>query len=111
MATPTTSPAKCPRSLAGPRVPSSSSPPPTPRRSRDARGRPHAEPRPSGRERHHHHPAKGALMTIPTQDTSRTARLLALMKKGDDAINTRDWTGADQVYHPDMELGRGPCRE
>ena len=41
-------------------------------------------------------------MTIPTQDTSRTARLLALMKKGDDAFNARDFAAMDAVHHPDM---------
>src|SRR3984885_6160223 len=45
---------------------------------------------------------KGVLMTIPTQDTSRTARLLALMKKGDDAFNARDFAAVDEVHHPDM---------
>jgi hypothetical protein len=41
-------------------------------------------------------------MTIPTQDTSRTARLLALMKKGDDAFNAREFAAVDEVHHPDM---------
>jgi hypothetical protein len=41
-------------------------------------------------------------MTIPTQDTDRTARLLALMKKGDDAFNDRDWATVDTVHHPAM---------
>ena len=41
-------------------------------------------------------------MTIPTQDTSRTARLLALMKKGDDAFNARDFAAVDEVHHPGM---------
>ena len=41
-------------------------------------------------------------MTIPTQDTSRTAGLLALMKKGDDAFNARDFATVDTVHHPDM---------
>ena len=41
-------------------------------------------------------------MTIPTQDTSRTAHLLALMKKGDDAFNDRDFAAIDEVHHPDM---------
>src|SRR6202050_2058729 len=39
---------------------------------------------------------------MPTTDTSRTARLLALMKKGDDAFNTRDFATVDAVHHPDM---------
>src|SRR4029077_10214865 len=38
----------------------------------------------------------------PTTDTSRTARLLALMKKGDDAFNARDFAAVDEVHHPDM---------
>jgi SnoaL-like polyketide cyclase len=37
-----------------------------------------------------------------TTDTSRTARLLALMKKGDDAFNARDFAAVDEVHHPDM---------
>jgi hypothetical protein len=41
-------------------------------------------------------------MTIPTQDTSRTAHLLALMKKGDDAFNARDFATVDTVHHPKM---------
>jgi ketosteroid isomerase-like protein len=41
-------------------------------------------------------------MTVPTQDTSRTPRLLALMKKGDDAFNARDFAAVDEVHHPDM---------
>jgi hypothetical protein len=35
-------------------------------------------------------------------DTSRTARLLALMKKGDDAFNARDFETVAEVHHPDM---------
>lgn len=41
-------------------------------------------------------------MTITTQDTGRTARLLALMKKGDDAFNDRDFEAMAAVHHPDM---------
>jgi hypothetical protein len=37
-----------------------------------------------------------------TTDTGRTARLLALMKKGDDAFNARDFATAGTVHHPDM---------
>src|SRR5690348_7436059 len=37
-----------------------------------------------------------------TTDTSRTAHLLALMKKGDDAFNARDFAAVDQVHHPAM---------
>jgi len=40
-------------------------------------------------------------MTAAT-DLSRTARLLALMKKGDDAFNDRDFATVDTVHHPDM---------
>ena len=41
-------------------------------------------------------------MPTTTTDTSRTARLLALMKKGDDAFNARDFATVDTVHHPDM---------
>jgi hypothetical protein len=41
-------------------------------------------------------------MTTTTRDTSRTAHLLALMKRGDDAFNARDFAAADQVHHPGM---------
>jgi hypothetical protein len=37
-----------------------------------------------------------------TTDTGRTAHLLALMKKGDDAFNARDFAVVDEVHHPDM---------
>ena len=37
-----------------------------------------------------------------TTDISRTAHLLALMKKGDDAFNARDFAAVDEVHHPDM---------
>ena len=37
-----------------------------------------------------------------TTATSRTAHLLALMKKGDDAFNARDFAAVDAVHHPDM---------
>src|ERR1700756_2775610 len=43
----------------------------------------------------------GAMMPTTT-DTSRTAHLLALMKRGDDAFNARDFAAVDQVHHPDM---------
>ena len=36
---------------------------------------------------------------MPT-DPSRTAHLLALMKKGDDAFNVRDFAAVDEVHHP-----------
>jgi ketosteroid isomerase-like protein len=41
-------------------------------------------------------------MTTTTHGASRTARLLALMKKGDDAFNARDFATVDTVHHPDM---------
>ncbi len=41
-------------------------------------------------------------MPDTTQDNSRTAHLLVLMNKGDDAFNTRDFTAVDEVHHPDM---------
>ena len=41
-------------------------------------------------------------MATTTDTNSRTARLLALMKKGDDAFNARDWATVDAVHHPDM---------
>jgi hypothetical protein len=41
-------------------------------------------------------------MTTDTQGTGRTARLLALMKKGDDAFNARDFATVDTVHHSDM---------
>ena len=39
-------------------------------------------------------------MTINTETRNRTERLLALMKKGDDAFNSRDFAGMDAVHHP-----------
>ena len=41
-------------------------------------------------------------MTTTTHSTSRTAHLLALMKKGDDAFNARDFAAVDEVHHPEM---------
>jgi hypothetical protein len=41
-------------------------------------------------------------MDTTTQNFSRTAHLLALMKKGDDAFNSRDFAAVDAVHHPDM---------
>jgi hypothetical protein len=41
-------------------------------------------------------------MTTATDSTSRTAHLLGLMKKGDDAFNSRDFATVDTVHHPDM---------
>src|SRR6266403_4755081 len=37
-----------------------------------------------------------------TDNATRTAHLLALMKKGDDAFNARDFAAVDTVHHPDM---------
>jgi SnoaL-like polyketide cyclase len=34
--------------------------------------------------------------------TSRTEHLLALMTRGDDLFNARDWQALDQVHHADM---------
>src|SRR5487761_1347747 len=44
------------------------------------------------------------MVTMPTttDSPSRTARLLALMKKGDDAFNARDFAAVDEVHHRDM---------
>ena len=36
------------------------------------------------------------------QHTNRSAHLLALMKKGDDAFNARDFAAVDAIHHPDM---------
>jgi len=47
------------------------------------------------------HPRQST-MTTTTEDTSRTARLLALMKKGDDAFNARDFAAIQAAHHPDM---------
>ena len=41
-------------------------------------------------------------MATTTQDTSRTTHLLELMKKGDDAFNSRDFAAMDAVHHPDL---------
>jgi ketosteroid isomerase-like protein len=41
-------------------------------------------------------------MTTTTEGTSRTAHLLALMKKGEDALNARDFAAVDEIHHPDM---------
>ena len=41
-------------------------------------------------------------MSTTTDGASRTAHLLALMKKGDDAFNARDFAAVDEVHHPDM---------
>ena len=41
-------------------------------------------------------------MAATTDGTSRTTHLLALMKQGDDAFNSRDVPGMNAVHHPDM---------
>jgi ketosteroid isomerase-like protein len=41
-------------------------------------------------------------MSDTTHNSSRTAHLLELMAKGDDAFNARDWDAVDSVHHPDM---------
>jgi ketosteroid isomerase-like protein len=41
-------------------------------------------------------------MATMTDTATRTAHLLALMKKGDDAFNARDFAAVDAVHHPDM---------
>ena len=41
-------------------------------------------------------------MATTPKTTSRTAHLLELMTKGDDAFNARDWEAVDTVHHPDM---------
>ena len=41
-------------------------------------------------------------MNTVTDNISRSAHLLALMKKGDDAFNSRDFAAMKAVYHPDM---------
>jgi hypothetical protein len=41
-------------------------------------------------------------MAVTTDKTTRTADLLTLMKKGDDAFNARDFAAVDAVHHPDM---------
>jgi hypothetical protein len=41
-------------------------------------------------------------MAATTDDASRTAHLLALMKRGDDAFNSGDFAAMDAVHHPGM---------
>ena len=41
-------------------------------------------------------------MAPTTDDNSRTAHLLELMTKGDNAFNARDFETVDTVHHPDM---------
>lgn len=42
------------------------------------------------------------MQTTSDATTNRTAHLLALMQKGDDAFNARDFTTVDTVHHPNM---------
>ena len=41
-------------------------------------------------------------MATTTHNDSRTAHLLELMRKGDEAFNARDFETVDTVHHPDM---------
>ena len=41
-------------------------------------------------------------MATSTTTPTRTAHLLELMTKGDDAFNARDFEAVDAVHHPDM---------
>jgi hypothetical protein len=41
-------------------------------------------------------------MATTTHNTTRTAHLLALMKKGDDAFNSRDVAAMNATHHPAM---------
>jgi hypothetical protein len=41
-------------------------------------------------------------MTIHTETSHRTEHLLALMTRGDDLFNARNWQPLDDVHHPDM---------
>lgn len=41
-------------------------------------------------------------MPATTDNTSRTAYLLELMKKGDDAFNSHDFAAMDKFHHPEM---------
>jgi hypothetical protein len=41
-------------------------------------------------------------MDTITRNISRSAHLLTLMKKGDDAFNSRDFTAMKAVHHPDI---------
>jgi hypothetical protein len=42
------------------------------------------------------------MMESRTKNTGRTEHLLALMKRGDDLFNARDWQALEDVHHPDM---------
>src|SRR3984893_13154767 len=41
-------------------------------------------------------------MVTTTHTTSRTAHLLELMTKGDEAFNARDFEAVDPAHHPDI---------
>ena len=41
-------------------------------------------------------------MAAMTDTAARTAHLLALMRKGDEAFNARDFAAVDTVHHPQM---------
>jgi ketosteroid isomerase-like protein len=41
-------------------------------------------------------------MSTMTINASRTAHLLELMKKGDDAFNSRDFAAMNAAHHPDI---------
>jgi hypothetical protein len=41
-------------------------------------------------------------MATTTDNPRRTSHLLALMKKGDEAFNARDFEAVDAVHHPNM---------
>jgi SnoaL-like polyketide cyclase len=41
-------------------------------------------------------------MSTTTNTAGRTERLLALMTKGDDLFNAREWEALEAVHHPDM---------
>ena len=43
-----------------------------------------------------------SISTTTNDSTNRTAHLLALMRKGDDAFNFRDVAAMEAVHHPDM---------
>src|SRR3989442_5472311 len=49
------------------------------------------------------HPSRtGAIVVTRSEEAGRTGRLLALMTKGDDMFNARDFAALDAVHHPDM---------
>src|SRR5262249_59012437 len=48
------------------------------------------------------HETEEGYMATMTDTAARTAHLLALMKKGEDAFNARDFAAVDTVHHADM---------